>query len=296
MRNVMKGRSGTAAIMVGACVAVLGCANTSGGGGGLTGGTQDTASGVDTGTSGTDAASGGTDTGGGTDTVSGGTKLSVAQIQSQSVPSAKCDTTAFENTLKGVAVDGLVIASPVSTDTKGNVTVFAQSKGGGPNSGLVLTSKTGGVLDPLKVGDAVDVVGEVKEFYCMTELEPKLLLPSANPTELPVAVTTDVAIIGTKATLEQNRTYESVYVSLENVVVSGLGDPGSDGNPHAIWVGKSDSDKQLLVSNGMNKTYVIGADKKTPNYKVGQKLNIQGFLEYSFKSWQVVPSAISVQP
>jgi hypothetical protein len=296
MRNVIMGRFGKAVVTLGACASFAGCANTAGGGGAAVTPT-DTVSGTDT-TGGTDATPG-TDTGGGQDVPLTGKTFTVAEVQAQSVPSAKCDVPpGIENTLKSVAINGLVIAAAVATDTKGNVTVFVQSKGGGPNSGIVLSGKTGGPLDPLKVGDAIDVVGEVKEFFCLTELEPKVVIPSASATELPVAVTVDVALIGTKATQEQNRTYESAYVSLENAVVSGLGDPDKSGNPHAIWVGKSDSDKQLLVANGAYKSnvYVIGADKKTPNYKVGQKLNIQGFLTYSFSAWQVVPSAITVQP
>jgi hypothetical protein len=58
-------------------------------------------------------------------------------------------------------------------------------------------------------------------------------------------------------------------------------------------VGTSDADKQLLVGNGPG-VYVIGSDKKTPNYKAGQKLNIQGFLQYSYKAWSLLPTSIGV--
>ena len=53
--------------------------------------------------------------------------------------------------------------------------------------------------------------------------------------------------------------------------------------------------KQLEIGNGF-KTYVIGSDKKTPNYKDGQKVNVQGFLQFSYGAWQLVPTSIVVLP
>ena len=215
-------------------------------------------------------------------------------MQKQSVTT---DCKKIVNTLNGVSVFGMVVASPVSV-YKGVATTFVQTKGGGANSGLVLMAKSPGAVDALKVGEVVDLVpGNVKEYYCLTEIEPKTAdsLVKSGATELPVAATIDVAKVGAKASEDDNRAYEAVYISLEGVTVTGLGAPGSDGNPHTIWVGKAAGDKQLEIGNGF-KTYVIGSDKKTPNYKDGQKVNVQGFLQFSYGAWQLVPTSIVVLP
>ena len=108
-----------------------------------------------------------------------------------------------------------------------------------------------------------------------------------------LAVTIDVAKIGSKASDADNRTYEAVFVSLEGVTVSGVDKPDT---PYNIWVGKSDTDQQLLVGSSYYvkpPLYVIGSDKKTPNYKTGTKLNIQGFLQYSYSTWSLLPTSIA---
>jgi hypothetical protein len=295
----------------GGALAMAACANTAGSG---TTTTTDTGSGLGGfdagtggggtgggGTGGADAgsATGGTDsgtaTGGGTDsTASAGQTLTIAEVQKQSVTT---DCAKIVNTLNGVSVFGMVVASPVSV-YKGVATAFVQTKGGGAHSGLLLMAKSPGAVDGLKIGDVVDVVpGNVKEFYCLTELEPKTAdsLMKTGATELPVAVTIDVAKVGAKASEADNRSFESAFVSLEGVTVTGAGKPNKDGNVFTIWVGKSAGDQQLEIGNGF-KTYVIGSDKKTPNFKEGQKLNVQGFMEFTYGAWQLVPISIGVVP
>ena len=186
----------------------------------------------------------------------------------------------------------------LSTTSKGKKLegLFVQDKGGGANSGLYLSEDAGGPLANLKVGDVVTITGDVAEFYCYTEMKPIAVTPEGT-TDLPTAATIDVATIGEKATPADNETYESVFISLEGVIVS---DPAmadsadSSGNLHTMAVGKSDSDVALRIGAGFGKIYPIAKDGKTPNYQKGQKLNIQGFLQYSFSKGQLTPSSITV--
>lgn len=283
----------TLAIGLAAAITTGGCANTAGGVGGT----------VDAGQTATDTGPGTTDTGSGQDATPGvdvpvvaGASLTVAEVQAKSTPSAKCDS-AIENTIKSVNVSGVVVVSPLRKSKTGSGKelegLFVQQKGGGVSSGLYLSEDAGGPLSSLALGDVVDVVGEVAEFYCYTQLKPKAAV-GTGATELPMPTTVDVASIGETATTENNRKYESVLIMLENVVVAEPLGLGSDSKPHNILVGKTEADKTLRIGSGFG-TF-MQTKEGAANYTKGQKLNIKGFLEYSFKVWQVTPLSVTVVP
>lgn len=273
------------------------CANTSGGtaaadtatGGGTdtTGGGTDAASGGDT--------AGGSDTTGGTDSQITGTEATVAQIQS-AASSAQCtDESKIQNTQNGLTIHHAVVVSPLrKSTTKGGKELeglFVQDKGGGKNSGIYLTGDSPGPLADLKVGDLVTITGDVKEFYCYTEMEP-IAVTKEGTMELPAATTLDTALVATAVPVADKEAWEGVLVSLQGVTVSDNAVIGTDGKPHNIYVGKDQADKALMIGNGFF-NYMQAKDG-TPNYKVGQKLNIVGVLEYSFAAYSITPITVEV--
>jgi len=299
MRNVLKMQT---MVVAGVCVLAAACANTSSGGGSTT--TTDTGGSADTGTTtdtggggGQDTTSGGTDaTSGGTDATSAGTEKTIAQIQGDATSAMCTDESKIANTLNGVTVHHAVVVSPLRLSTtkagKKLESLFVQDKGGGKFSGIYLTEDQGGQLANLKVGDVITVTGDVKEFYCYTEMQPIAVVPE-SATELPVATTVEVGAIDAAAAAADNESYEGVLVSLDGVIVSDNAVLGTDGKPHQMYVGKDDADKAVLIGSGFNGLYPQAKDG-TPNYQKGAKLSIQGFLEYSFGAYQITPIAISV--
>lgn len=288
MRIVNKqfGKSALGMVAV-ACVAITGCASTGGSSGVGGAASQDAAAGVDTG------GQGGTDAAGAPDVPAGQT-WTIDKIQAQSTSS---DCAKIVNTLPNITLSDVVVVSPLRFSTskagKESEGLFVQTKGGGPGSGLYLTEDKGSQADvaSAKPGSVLSIIGEVAEFFCMTEIKPKSAALS-SATELPVAVTVEVGQIGEKAPVESNKKYESVYVALENVVVSEPLGLGSDGKPHTMLVGKTDADQTLRIGAGFG-NFPQTKDGKA-NYTKGQKLNVKGFLEFTFNVWQLTPISITV--
>ncbi len=294
MRTILKVQ---ALVLTGLCVLAAACANTSSGGGGTT---TDTGNGSGADTSGStdqDVATG-TDkdtTTAGTDATTAGSEKTVAQIQGDDT-SAKCtNEAAIGNTMSGVSIHHAVVASALMLSTtksgKKQEGLYVQDKGGGKYSGIYLLEDAPGPLANLKVGDVVTVTGDVKEFYCYTEIQPIAVTPEGT-TELPTAVTVDVDAIGAAAAAAENESYEGVLVSLEGVIVSDNAVLGTDGKPHQMYVGKSDTDKSVLIGSAFG-VYPQAKDG-TPNYQKGAKLNVQGFMTYSFGAYQISPISITV--
>ena len=283
-------------VLMGLCALASACANTSSGGGGTA---EDAA--ADTGAA--DTTSGGKDTTPGqdtaqigTDAASAGSTVTISQIQQDPSSTGCTAETGFVDGAKGITLAQVIVVSPVLTTTaktsgKTSDAVWVQTKGGGMWSGVELYSPSPGPLTSLKPGDVITVTGDVSEAYCVTEVKPIAITPQ-GATDIPVAVTVDVDSIGASQPAATNESYESVYISLQNVIVADPGVLGTDGKIHYISVGKSDTDKSVLVSSGFG-NYVT--DKTGgASYKKGQKLNVQGILTYSFSQYVVTPLAITV--
>ena len=277
MRTVSKVQ---ALVMAGLCAFSAACANTSAGGGGTTTDAESTDTGSTAGKD-TTAVDPDTTTGGGTDATTAGT-TTIASIQQDPISTGCTNDTGFVDGAKGITLFQVVVATPVLTTTsktsgKTSDAVWVQTKGGGVWSGVELYASSPGPLTSLKVGQVITVTGDVSEAFCVTEVKPIAVTPS-GATELAVAVTVDVDTIGTAATAEVNESYESVFISLENVIVADPGVQGTDGKIHYIAVGKSATDKAVLISSGFG-NYVT--DKTgAANYKAGDKLTIQGVWSY----------------
>lgn len=281
---------------------VAGCAQTSAPAGGGTGTDTGAAAGQDTTTAkevtpGADVAAG-KDAPGDTGSQAGVPKT-ISEIQ-QHAASIACENKIINVAgLKGISINSVVVASQkwtVKAGAKEFDTIYVQSKGGGPWSGLyVLAEKSLDQMADVKPGDTVSLIGEIKEFYCLTELElmAKVTIETAAA-ELPVAVTVDVDALGAakKADHEQ---YEGVLMRVEGVVSEPLADISTkDNKAHSLAMGKTDAEQTVLVGSGFG-IYPQTIDGKA-NYKKGQKLVVEGFWDYSFEKFRIKPIKITVIP
>ncbi|MSP92282.1 MAG: hypothetical protein EXR79_10845 [Myxococcales bacterium] len=285
--------------------AVSACAQTGTPGGGVgaadtkTGATADTGAGAaDTAKTGDVAATtadGATPAGDGAGAPLGGEKT-IGDLQKHE-SSLKCpNTKGIFNVAssKGTILKGAVVVSPKRTSgTLDNV--YVQAPGGGAWNGILVVAKKDTGLKDVKQGDVLTIIGEVKEFYCLTEIEALTVTVESQGTGLPSATTVDVDLIGDKGKDEDKESFESVLVHLEGVVVAEpMADKGTDGKYHAIAVGKTEADQTLLIGSGMGGIFMQDSGNKAL-FQKGQKLNINGFLDYSFEKFRIVPIKLDVQ-
>lgn len=283
----------TAAVAIAAALALSACANTSSGGSDgvatdtagagktdTTSGTGDTGSGGDSGTS-------------GTDTSTAGTEKSIVELQKASEACPSPDPQTWGEAL-GVTIREAVVTTPTKKQTSdgGLIGVFVQQKGGGLYSGIyVIASKTS-EIGQVKPGDIITVTGDVKDYYCATQISNKFATIEAGTAE-PTAVTVTTDDIGDIAGKAKTEPYEGVLVQLNDVVV-GPEALGSDGKPHGdYYIGKTADDKALRMGSAFYGVYMSDKDGTTytPKYPTGTKLGtVTGVLEYSFGTYRLVIS------
>lgn len=127
------------------------------------------------------------------------------------------DGSDFINLDEGVKLDGVIVTAPLHSATDQLDSFFVQDDGGGAYSGIRIMVAKGSApdLDPA-VGDVLDIVGDLKEFYCLTEFDMiSAAVLTSGPAPAPFIVpAADVA--ATSANAEQ---YEGVLVQILNVKV-----------------------------------------------------------------------------
>ncbi|MBI5610106.1 MAG: hypothetical protein HY902_14620 [Deltaproteobacteria bacterium] len=273
------------------------CANTSSGGGGTTS-TADTATntGNDTGST------TGNDTGSTTKTDTGsqaGTEKSIVDIQKASAackPGADGKEPASFGDVAGITIRNAVVTTPAKKQTSdgGLVGIYVQQKNGGQWSGIYVIGKKDSEIDQVAPGDVITITGDVKDYYCFTEVNNKFAVIESQGQEMPMPITVTTDDIGDIAGKDKTEPYESVLVQLHDVVV---GDDalGSDGKPHGDqYIGKTADDKALRMGSTFFGVYL--SDKKpdgtyAPKYPKGTKLGtVTGVLEYSFGAFRLVIS------
>ena len=280
----------TAVLTCAAALALSACANTSSGG---TGSAADTATGGTDTSSPKDSATGGDTGSGGTDTSTAGTEKSIIDLQKASEACPSPDPQTWGEAL-GVTIREAVVTTPTKKQTSdgGLIGVFVQQKGGGQYSGIyVIASKTS-EIGQVKPGDIITVTGDVKDYYCATQISNQFASIEAGTAE-PTAVTVTTDDIGDIAGKAKTEPYEGVLVQLNDVVV-GPEALGSDGKPHGdYYIGKTKDDKALRMGSAFYGVYLSDKDGTTftPKYPTGTKLGtVTGVLEYSFGTYRLVIS------
>ncbi|MFZ4576946.1 MAG: hypothetical protein ACOYOB_01020 [Myxococcota bacterium] len=200
---------------------------------------------------------------------------------------------AFDNFMTGVAVNDIVVTSPLST-ASGFEGVYVQDQGGGAWSGMYLMMKgTGTELASLQPGDVISVVGTAKEYYCFTELQADSVI-ATGANQPPTVLTVSPSMLAEAKAQDALEPYESVLVRIENVVVSDSLAAGTDGKPHGdIYVGTSASDKLVRLGGGFG-MYLTEYDKTTKvyseKYPVGTTFaSVTGVLQYSYGQFKLIP-------
>lgn len=293
MRTVL--RSVALTSIVASCLS--GCANT-----GSSTTTTDSGSGgiaFDTtggggGGSGTDTAGGG---GGGTDSSSSsaGSEKSIVDIQKNS---AACgaegkDPQVFGE-VKGITIRNAVVVSPGRKEgSAGTLTgVFVQQDKGGVFSGIYVVGKKDGELGTVKPGDVITITGDVKDFYCFTEVYATFVTIESQGEAMPTPLTVTTDDLGDIAGKAKSEPYEGVLLQLHDVVV---GDEalGTDGKPHGeLYVGKTADDKALRIDDSFYGVYLSNKNADgtfTPKYPKGTKLGtLTGVVEYAYGAYKLL--------
>ncbi|GAB4532226.1 MAG: hypothetical protein Fur0018_20750 [Anaerolineales bacterium] len=118
-----------------------------------------------------------------------------------------------------VLVEGVVVAAPGQIDTPSRVMVIADPAGGAWSGLWVYQSS--GLPVSIQEGDMVRVLGLVKEYYGLTELDPSggfvQVLSSGNALPAPAVLSTGQFPDADKAASEQ---WESVLVEFRNATVT----------------------------------------------------------------------------
>jgi predicted extracellular nuclease len=250
--------------------------DTAGGGGG--GGGSDTSSG------------GGSDSSG-----SAGSEKSIVDIQKNSVTcGADGKDPQFFGEVKGITIRNAVVVSPGRKEGSGGTLtgVFVQQQKGGEFSGIYVVGKKDGELGTVKPGDVITITGDVKDFYCFTEIYATFVTIESQGEAMatPLTVTTDD--LGDIAGKAKTEPYEGVLLQLQNVVV-GEDALGTDGKPHGeIYVGKSADDKALRIASSFYGVYLSNKNTDgtfTPKYPKGTKLGtLTGVLEYGYGTYKLM--------
>lgn len=247
---------------------------------------QDTSGGNDT--------AGGQDTSAGIDTVSGAS-VTIAQIReaNKTCGSAGTDPQNFGEQ-KNVKVEDLIVVTPYKkSNSEGTLLgVFAQKVGGGQYSGLYVVGQQD-AIKALKVGNKITVEGDVKDFYCQSQIFAKKITTAAAAADLPAATTVTLADVGEKVSREQNEAYEGVLITIDNVVMGAdaLSTQGKVvGN---YFVGADQDDAGLRIGSDFVGIYLT--DKKGDEYPLkypkGTKFGrLEGILEYGFGQYRLTLS------
>lgn len=280
-----------AVVTCAAGLALSACANTGSTANGTATATDTASGGKDTASGGDSSTSGGDSAGG--DASTAGTEKSIVDLQkaSEACPSPEPQTW---GEAAGVTIREAVVTTPTKKQTSdgGLIGVFVQQKGGGQYSGIyVIASKTS-EISQVKPGDIITVTGDVKDYYCATQISNKFATIESGTAE-PVAVTVTTDDIGDIAGKVKTEPYEGVLVQLHDVVV-GPEALGSDGKPHGdYYIGKTKDDKALRMGSAFYGVYLSDKDGTTftPKYPTGTKLGtVTGVLEYSFGAYRLVIS------
>lgn len=277
------------AVTCAAAIALSACANTSSG---TTGTGTDAATGTtDTGVKADTVTT--TDTSGSKDTITAGTEKSIVDLQKASEACPSPDPQTWGEAA-GVTIREAIVTTPSKKQTSdgGLVGVFVQQKGGGQYSGIYVIGSKTSEIGQVKPGDIVTITGDVKDYYCATQLTNKFTTIESG-TGVPTAITVTTDDIGDIAGKAKTEPYEGVLVQLQNVVV-GPEALGSDGKPHGdYYIGKTADDKALRMGSAFFGVYMSdkNGDVFTPKYPTGTKLGtVTGVLEYSFGTYRLVIS------
>lgn len=218
------------------------------------------------------------------------TTKTVTEIQGAAASTGCTNEAGSDTILSGVALKGVVITSPKFSASAGLHGYYvADPAGGNTNNGVyVVIGKTAATA--FAPGDVVDIVGDLLEYYCLTEININTTkggsMTKTGTANIPAPVVLDAALLanggtGDKAAVEP---YEGMIVTVQNVAVTA--------NPAA------DTKNWFEVGTGIGiaKDFTYAADTGGTAPFTGtapavgtQLTSITGALKYTYGKYRIAP-------
>lgn len=230
------------------------------------------------------------DTAGDTSDLPGG-PMTIQQIQSAATSLLCPNENAEVLTAKGVVLEPAVLTGDPGVVSKLQSFFLAPATGPlDPSYQGLQVLVTGGTA-ALAAGDVVQLTGDVKEYFCMTELmvkaaDVKVIGKIGAPTAAPLPL---AKLKGTAA-----EAYEGVLVQIQNVYVAEPNVIGSDGKTHGEFAVGATADFEEVVigpSSGTSFSFKNNTTGQTESkMKAGQYFaSITGHMTYGFGRWVLRP-------
>ena len=170
----------------------------------------------------------------------------------------------FINLDQGAELNCLIATSQVHDATETLESFYAADVGGGEYSGIKIVMPKG-TAPAVAIGDVVSMVGDLKEYYCLTEFEPvdvQVFANNGTPVATPITVETLNA---------DPEKWEGVLVKFANVKVDSLDNYGG-----------------FVVEGGLTVDDMIFADL-TPLEEGCEYLELVGVIEFGYGSYKLLP-------
>jgi len=218
--------------------------------------------------------------------------MTIAQIQSGSGSTTCANAGGTTTTLAGVQLEPAVVVGPsstVGTSVKSQVFFVAPASGSldGAHAGLQVLVYNGTVA--VAPGDVVSISGDIKEFYCMTEIAADAAAVQViGKVAPPIPTQIQIGMLG-PASAEP---YEDVLIQLNDVYVVSPNTTGTDGKTHGeCSIGGSPGTAVLFLAPGLSFTQKDQASGQiVTKFMSGQHFaSVTGVLTYSFGEWLLKP-------
>lgn len=180
-----------------------------------------------------------------------------------------CVDEPFINISNGISLTGVVVTTPVFGASAQFDGLFVQDADGGQYSGVKVVFEKGAV--DLNIGDVVDITGDLKEYYCVTEIEATAITKTSSGATPVVSTVAGTDIATDNADSEP---WEGVLVRLENVDVESVDNYGG----------------LILAGNAYVDDLIFNFDKPQAGCRLA---SITGVLDYSYNQYRLLPRQAS---
>ena len=170
----------------------------------------------------------------------------------------------FINLDQGVDLNCVIVTTPSHFVDDNLDGFYVEDFGGGAFSGIKVVTATGGA-DDVKVGDILDITGDLKEYYCLTEFDAvQITVTDSGDAPAPTAVSeADVKAVG------GDESFEGVLVELENVTVDSTDKWGGFKTTGGVSIASTIFGDLVPAESGCVYKHVIGVvDFSYGEYKV----------------------------
>ena len=217
--------------------------------------------------------------------------MTIADSQKGSVNCPSPDPQTWNSLPQVTITDALVVSAARKLAADGSTIGLYVQQGAGQWSGMMVMGSKDGPLATLQLGDVVTLTGDVKDYYCLTEMY-VTAATTISTGSIPKASTVTLYQVGDGAGATQSEPWEGTIVELKNLVASGDA-LGTDGKPHGdFWVGMTNGDQGLRVGATFPGVYTSTKQPDgtyTPKYPAGTKLSkVRGVVDYNFGTYRLL--------